>query len=46
MLGITSRSELDAFLKRHGVYLEYSEDDFAHDAETSRQLKQKSAPSE
>ncbi len=46
MLGITSRNELDAFLKRHGVYLEYSEDDFAHDAETSQQLKQKSAPSE
>lgn len=46
LLGITSRIELDSFLKRHGVYLEYSEDDWAHDAETSRQLKQKSAPSE
>ena len=46
LLDMTSRIELDAFLKRHEVYLEYSEDDFAHDAETSRQLKQKSAPSE
>ena len=39
MLGIPSRFELDAFLKTHGVYLEYTEEDFAHDAETSRQLK-------
>jgi hypothetical protein len=46
MLGLTSRLELDAFLKRHGVYLEYTEEDFAHDAETSRQLKRKHAPSE
>ena len=46
LLGMASRIELDSFLKRHGVYLEYSEDDLAHDAETSRQLKQKSAPSE
>ena len=46
LLGMTSRIELDSFLKRHGVYLEYREDDWAHDAETSRQLKQKSAPSE
>ena len=46
LLGMTSRIELDAFLKRHGVYLEYSEDDLAHDAETSRQLNQNSSPSE
>jgi hypothetical protein len=46
MLGLTSRLELDAFLKRHGIYLEYTEEDFAHDAETSRQLKRKHAPSE
>jgi hypothetical protein len=32
MLGIKSRLELDAFLKTHGVYLEYTEEDFAHDA--------------
>ena len=43
MLGMQSRLELDAFLKTHGVYLEYTEEDFAHDAETSRQLKYKQA---
>ena len=41
MLGMTSRIELDAFLKQHGVYLEYSDEDFTHDAETSRRLKRK-----
>jgi hypothetical protein len=41
MLGIKSRLELDAFLKKQEVYLEYTEKDFAHDAETSRQLKLK-----
>ena len=45
ILGLKSRLELDAFLKRRGVYLEYTEDDFAHDAETSRQLTRKHAPS-
>ena len=43
MLGMKSRFELDAFLKTHGVYLEYTDEDFAHDAETSRQLKRKQA---
>ena len=46
MLGLKSRLELDAFLKMHGVYLEYTEEDFAHDAETSRQLKRQHAQSE
>jgi uncharacterized protein UPF0175 len=46
MLGLKSRLELDAFLKGHGVYLEYTEEDFAHDAETSRQLIRKHTPSE
>jgi hypothetical protein len=46
MLGMTSRVELDGFLKRHGVYLEYSDEDFTHDAETSRRLKRKLAQSE
>ncbi len=41
LLGIKSRLELDVFLKTHGVYFEYTEEDFAHDAETSRQLKRK-----
>lgn len=39
LLGLTSRLELDAFFKRHGVYLEYTDEDFAHDAETSQQLQ-------
>ena len=46
MLGISSRLELEAFLKTHGVYLAYTEEDLVHDAETSRQLKLKHAQSE
>jgi hypothetical protein len=46
MLGIKSRLELDAFLKTHGVYLEYRDEDFAHDIETSRQLQRKQAQAE
>jgi hypothetical protein len=46
MLGMTSRVELDDFLKRHGVYLEYSDEDFTHDAETSRRVKRKRPQSE
>ncbi|ETW99452.1 MAG: hypothetical protein ETSY1_14960 [Candidatus Entotheonella factor] len=46
LLGMTSRIELDAFLKKHGVYLEHNDEDFAHDAETSRYLKRQSTPSE
>lgn len=46
MLGMKSRIELDGFLKTHGVYLEYTDEDFAHDAETSRQLQHKQAHSE
>ena len=41
MLGMKSRLALDAFLKTHGIYFKYTEEDFAHDAETSRQLKHK-----
>ena len=46
MLGMKSRFELEAFLKAHGVYLEYTDEDFAHDAETSRQLKRKQTQAE
>lgn len=46
MLGMKSRIELDGFLKTHGVYLEYTDDDFTHDAETSQQLKRKQTLSE
>ena len=46
MLGLKSRLEVDAFLKTHGVYLEYTDEDFSHDAETSRQLKRRQAQAE
>ena len=46
MLGLKSRFEVDAFLKAHNVYLEYTDEDFAHDAETSRQLQRKRTASE
>lgn len=38
MLGFTSRSETDAFLKQAGAYLDYTETDLERDLETSRQL--------
>ena len=38
MLGFETRMEVDAFLKQHGIYLEYTEDDLARDRETHRQL--------
>ncbi len=46
MLGMTSRIELDAFLKKHSVYLKYNAEDFTHDAETSQHLKHLSTQSE
>ncbi len=42
MLGYGTRMQVDEFLKRNDVYLEYTEEDFAHDAETSRSLELKS----
>jgi predicted HTH domain antitoxin len=41
MLGLASRWETDALLKRAGVYLDYSEDDLTSDLEVSRRLSQK-----
>lgn len=38
LLGFETRYELDGFLKRHGVYLNYSVDDLERDAEVSRQF--------
>ena len=38
MLGFETRMEADAFLKQHGVYLEYSLEDLERDRETHRQL--------
>ena len=40
-LGLASRWEVDALLKRVGVYLEYTEADLAQDLELSRQLSKK-----
>jgi hypothetical protein len=34
ILGFETRTETDAFLKRHGVYLEYSAEDLERDRET------------
>jgi predicted HTH domain antitoxin len=38
LLGFQTRMELDAFLKDHGVELEYSLEDLERDRETHRQL--------
>ncbi len=40
MLGFETRAEVDEFMKRAGVPLDYSVDDLEHDAETSRHLKE------
>ena len=41
LLNIRSRYELDGVLKRHGVPLEYSIDDFEREGETSARLREK-----
>jgi predicted HTH domain antitoxin len=41
LLNIPSRYELDGFLKQHGVPLEYTIEDFEHEADTSARLWQK-----
>ena len=38
LLGYETRMEVDAFLKRHGVELEYTLEDIERDRETHRQL--------
>ena len=38
VLGIPSRYELDAFLKKRGVWLEYSVEDFRREGEITAQL--------
>jgi len=38
LLGFTTRIAVDAFLKEHGVELEYSSEDLERDRETHRQL--------
>lgn len=39
MLGLTTRWEVDAFLKRAGAYLDYTEEDLRQDIETIRSLE-------
>ena len=41
LLDIPSRYDLDGFLKRHGVPLEYTIDDFEREGETSARLREK-----
>jgi hypothetical protein len=41
LLDVPSRHDLDGFLKRHGVPLEYTIDDFDREAATSARLRQK-----
>jgi predicted HTH domain antitoxin len=38
LLGLASRWETDALLKRAGVYLDYDEDDLARDLQVSRRV--------
>jgi len=38
MLGLETRWDTDAFLKREGAYLRYTEEDFQQDIETLRRL--------
>jgi predicted HTH domain antitoxin len=38
LLGYETRMEVDAFLKSHGVELEYAKEDLQRDRETHRQL--------
>ena len=40
LLDIPSRNDLDAFLKRHGVSLEYTIEDFEREGQTSTRLRQ------
>ena len=40
MLGLQTRMEVDDFLKRHEVYPGYSDEELAHEAETSRRIKE------
>lgn len=40
LLGMSTRLEVDAFLKEKGVYLHYDEADFEQDIQTMRRLEQ------
>ncbi len=41
LLDIPSRNDLDAFLKRHGVALEYTIEDFEREGHASARLREK-----
>ena len=41
MLGFSSRMQVHAFLKDHGVYLHYSLDDLDQDRQVSRNLEER-----
>ena len=41
LLDIPSRNDLDAFLKRHGVSLEYTIEDFEREGNASAHVRQK-----
>lgn len=41
MLGFSSRMQVHAFLKEHGVHLHYSLEDLDQDRESSRELEEK-----
>jgi predicted HTH domain antitoxin len=40
ILGFTTPMQVDEFLKKHGVFFDYTEEDFRMDEETSRWLRQ------
>jgi predicted HTH domain antitoxin len=40
MLGFETRAQVDEFMKRAGIPFDYTLDDFQHDAQTSRHLKE------
>jgi hypothetical protein len=40
MLGFETGTEVDAFMKRAGVPFDYTLDDFEHDGDTSRYLRE------
>ena len=40
MLGLETVAEVDEFMKRAGVPFDYTVDDFEHDGETSRYLRE------
>lgn len=41
VLGLSSRLQVHAFLKDHGVHLHYSLDDLEQDRKTSREMEEK-----